>query len=89
MAAGVIVEFTARRMATTLERPPCVRFDNAHAVDENGRGYRRKRTAYDHWHRTATDKGRPYNFTTVIQLLDDCWREVKRTLDEKGIPNDL
>jgi hypothetical protein len=28
-------------------------------------------------------------FTTALQLLHDFWREVKRTLDEKGIPNDL
>jgi hypothetical protein len=52
---------------------PWVRFDNAHAVDKGGRGYRRKRVAYDHWHRTE----------------DDFWKEVRRTLDEKGIPNDL
>jgi hypothetical protein len=73
----------ARRMGG-----PWVRFDNAHAADK-GRGYRRKRAAYDHWHRTEKDKGRTYNFTTAIQLLDDFWREVRRTLDEKGIPNDL
>ncbi len=105
MAPGVIVEFAARRTAMTVQRPhgvsyalvlraksggsPWVRFDNAHAVDESGRGYRRKRTAHDHWHRTAKDKGRPYNFTTAVQLLDDFWREVKRALDEKGITNDL
>lgn len=105
MAPGVIVEFTARRTDTTPERPhglsyafvlrdksggpPWVRFDNAHAVEKPGRGYRRKRTAYDHWHRTGNDKGRPYNFTTAAQLLEDFWREVKRTLDEKGIPNSL
>lgn len=44
---------------------------------------------YDHWHRTTNDQGRPYEFTTALQLLHDFWREVKRTLDEKGIPNDL
>ena len=105
MAPGVIVEFTARRTALTPERPhgisyalvlraksgglPWVRFDNAHAVNEKNRGYRRKRAAYDHWHRTSKDRGRFYNFTTAAQLLDDFWREVKRTLGEKGIPNDL
>ncbi|MGH7056800.1 MAG: toxin-antitoxin system TumE family protein [Acetobacteraceae bacterium] len=105
MAAGVIVEFTARRTAATPQRPhgisyafvlraksggtPWVRFDNAHAIDEKNRGYRRKRLAYDHWHRTPKDKGRPYNFTTAAQLLDDFWQEVKRMLDETGIPNDL
>jgi hypothetical protein len=31
----------------------------------------------------------PYNFTTVGQLLDDFWQEVKRMPDEKGIPNGL
>ena len=105
MVHGMIVEFTARRTPTTPERPhginyalvlraksggpPWVRFDNAHAVDEKNRGYRRKRAAYDHWHRTAKDKGRPYTFTTAAQLLDDFWREVKRTFDEKGISHDL
>ena len=44
---------------------------------------------YDHWHRIKHDEGRPYHFSTALQLLDDFWREVKRTLDEKDIPNDL
>ena len=35
------------------------------------------------------DEGRPYEFTTASKLLDDFWQEVKRTLDEKDIPNDL
>jgi hypothetical protein len=29
------------------------------------------------------------HFTTAMQLLDDFWREVKRLMTEKGIPNDL
>jgi len=33
--------------------------------------------------------GRPYKFTSAMQLLDDFWREVKRIFDEKGIPHDL
>lgn len=81
------------RYALVLRREegglPWLRFDNAHAVDEAGRSYRRKRSEYDHWHRTAKDKGRPYSFTTAAALLDDFWREVKRTLDENSIPNDL
>jgi hypothetical protein len=95
MAPGLIVEFTARRTEATPERPhgisyalvlrpkagglPWLRFDNAHGVAERGRGYRQKRVVYDHWHRTARDKGRPYKFTTAIQLLDDFWREVKKS----------
>ena len=105
MAPGVIVEFTARRTDVTPERPhglsyalvlrhksgglPWVRFDNAHAVEKPGRGYHRKPAAYDHWHRTDKDKGQPYIFTTAAQMLEDFWREVKRTLDEKGISNSL
>jgi len=105
MTPGIIVEFTARRIDATPERPhgisyaiilcpkaggpPWLRFDNAHRVAGRSRGYRPKKAAYDHWHRTEKDKGRPYTFTTVSQLLDDFWREVKRIFDEKGILHDL
>jgi hypothetical protein len=104
MTPGIIVEFTARRIDATPERPhgisyaivlrpkaggPWLRFDNAHGVAGRSRGYRPKQAAYDHWHRTGNDKGRPYTFTTASQLLDDFWREVKRIFDEKGIPHDL
>jgi Family of unknown function (DUF6516) len=104
MAAGVIVEFSVRRVEATPQRPqgisyslvmrpasggpPWVRFDNSHRV-RNPRGYRRSQVAYDHWHRTPYDRGSPYNFTTALRLLDNFWREVKRTLNEQGIPNDL
>ena len=105
MTPGITVEFTARRIDATPERPhgisyaivlrpkaggpPWLRFDNAHAVAGRSRGYRPKKAAYDHWHRTGKDKSRPYAFTTASQLLDDFWREVKRIFDEKGIPHDL
>jgi hypothetical protein len=36
-----------------------------------------------------SDRGRPYTFTTGLKLLEDFWREVKRVLNERGIPNDL
>jgi hypothetical protein len=103
MAPGVVVEFAVRRTKITPQRPhgisyalvlrartggaPWVRFDNAHAIDQRGPG--RKRVVYDHWHRTMDDEGRPHEFTTALKLLDDFWREVKRTLDDKDIPNDL
>lgn len=104
-ASGCLVEFMARRTDVTPERPhglsyalvlrpsdggtPWLRFDNAHAIEHRGARYRRPPAPYDHWHRTETDSGRPYRFTTAVQLLDDFWREVRRVLDEKGIPNDL
>jgi len=103
MVPGVIVEFAVRRARVTPQRPhgisyalvlrsktggaPWVRFDNAHAIERRGIG--RRRIVYDHWHRTTRDEGRPYEFTAALRLLDDFWREVKRTLDEKGVPNDL
>ncbi len=103
-AAGYVVEFTVRRTDRTPERPhgisyvlvfrpkdgePYVRFDNAHAVERPGGRFVKASTAYDHWHRTKTDPGRPYVFTTAIALLEDFWREVKRAMTKRNIPNDL
>ena len=103
-AAGYVVEFMARRTERTPQRPhgisyalvfrpkdgePYVRFDNAHAVEWPGGRFVTAPEAYDHWHRTEHDPGRPYAFTTATQLLDDFWREVKRVMNEKEIPNDL
>jgi hypothetical protein len=99
-----VVEFTVRRTDITAERPhgisyalvfrsangePFVRFDNAHAPNRPGGKYAKAPAAYDHWHRDEHDVGRPYNLTTALQLLNDFWREVKRVMDERGIPNDL
>lgn len=103
-AEGYVVEFAARRTDRTAERPqgisyalifrpkegkPYVRFDNSHAVGRPGGRYVKAPEAYDHWHRTERDPGRPYAFTTAAQLLDDFWREVRRVMNEKGIQNDL
>jgi hypothetical protein len=104
MAAGYLVEFVARRTDATKERPhgisyalifrprgkePLIRFDNAHAVERLGGRYVRQSPAYDHWHRSETDQGRPYAFTSAAKLLEDFWSEVKRVMTERGIPNDL
>ena len=103
LASGYVVEFTVKRSPKTDRHPhgisyalvfrrlgksPLVKFDNAHAVTRNGR-MRRKVIAFDHWHRTESDPGRPYQFESAAKLVDDFWREVKRTMNEKGIPNDL
>jgi hypothetical protein len=103
-AEGYVVEFVVRRTRKTAARPhgisyalvfrprdgePYVRFDNAHAVGRLGGRFVKGPDAYDHWHRTEVDPGRPYAFTTATQLLDDFWREVKRVMTEKEIPNDL
>lgn len=103
-AEGYVVEFMARRTDPTPQRPhglsytlvfrpkegePYVRFDNAHRVERPGGNFVKASVAHDHWHRTTNDSGRPYAFTTATQLLEDFWREVKRAMDEKGIPHDL
>jgi hypothetical protein len=103
-ANGYVVEFMARRTEKTSARPhgltyalvfrpkdgePLVRFDNAHAVARSGGKFAKGPDAHDHWHRTANDRGRPYAFTTAAKLLEDFWREVKRAMNERGIPNDL
>lgn len=104
-AEGYVVEFMARPTDPTQERPhgiryalvfrpktggpPYVKFDNAHAVEHLGGRYVTQPKAYDHWHRTEQHPGRPYHFTSASQLLDDFWREVKRVMTERGIPNDL
>lgn len=86
---GYVVEFTVRRTDITAERPhgisyalvfrpangePFVRFDNAHAPDRIGGRYVKAAIAYDHWHRDEHDVGRPYKFTTALQLLNDLAR---------------
>jgi hypothetical protein len=103
-ADGYVVEFRVERTEVTDERPhgisyalvfrpkggkPYVRFDNAHAVERPGGRYVKASPAYDHWHRSETDAGRPYPFTTAARLLEDFWAEVRRVLNEKAIPNDL
>jgi hypothetical protein len=101
---ATVVEFTVKRTDITVQRPhgisyalvfrpvngePFVRFDNAHVPNRPGGKYVKTPAACDHWHRDEHDIGRPYKFTTALQLLHDFWREVKRVMDERGIPNDL
>jgi Family of unknown function (DUF6516) len=103
-AEGHVVEFSVHRTAKTAERPhgityalvfrpasgePFVRFDNAHAAERPGGRFVKGPAAHDHWHRSESDPGRPYEFTTAMRLLEDFWREVKRAMHERGIPNDL
>ena len=72
--------------AFTLHAPDGHRimgFDNAHPVRQPG--YREKRVESDHWHRSESDPGRPYRFTTAEQLIVDFFAEVRRVLDERGV----
>ena len=61
-----------------------VGFDNAHGTPRGSR-FERRPEATDHWHRTETDPGRPYQFRDAETLIDDFFDEVERVLSERGI----
>jgi hypothetical protein len=71
----------------TLHDPEGTRllgFDNAHAPPRGGR-YKAKPVANEHWHRTEKDKGRPYEFRSALQLVQDFLDQVERILRERGV----
>ena len=99
---GYWIKFRIERTEPTRERPhgldyaftlhsPSGRrimgFDNAHPIRSSG--YRKGQVESDHWHRTETDPGRPYQFTTADQLLADFFAEVRRILGEKGVSDQV
>lgn len=98
------LKFEIKRVAKTATRPHGIRysftlhdpdgqrligFDNAHAVPAPGSRYNKQSAAADHWHCTATDKGRPYQFETVDKLLADFFAEANKVLENRGIPADV
>jgi Family of unknown function (DUF6516) len=73
------------RYSFTLHRPDGRRvlgFDNAHAISRKSGKHRKRSPSADHWHRDEHDKGRPYDFVSPQQLLEDFMNEVERTLRE-------
>lgn len=98
---GYWIKFEIKRVEATAERPHglsysltlhapdgtrLVGFDNAHGVPAWGSRIKRRPDARDHWHRTETDTGRPYAFKDANTLLQDFFREVRRVLADRGIP---
>ena|SRR5438552_3516001 len=63
-----------------------VGFDNAHGVLAKGSRFKKRSKAVDHWHRTGTDEGRPYEFKDAETLIGDFFDEVERVLKAHGIP---
>ena len=58
-------------------------FDNAHAVKSNKKGrFKGRIIAYDHQHKTASDKGTPYIFSSPQQLLNDFFVAVNQIMQE-------
>jgi len=97
---GYWIKFEIERVEATKKRPHglcysftlhapdgarLVGFDNAHGVPAKGAWFKRKPPASDHWHRTKTDPGRPYQFKDAETLIDDFFDEVDRVLAERGI----
>ena len=56
-----------------------------HRVARRGSRFKQRSEASDHWHRTETDPGRPYEFKDAETLLRDFFREVQRVLTKRGI----
>jgi hypothetical protein len=97
---GYWIKFEIERLEVTKERPHglsysftlhapdgtrLIGFDNAHGVSAKGSRFKPKPPASDHWHRTATDPGRPYQFKDAETLIDDFFDEVERVLNECGV----
>jgi hypothetical protein len=62
-----------------------VGFDSARAVSAARGRFQRKPPATDHWHRTETDPGRPYQCRSAETPIDDFFDEVERVLGERGV----
>jgi Family of unknown function (DUF6516) len=101
---GYWLKFEIKRVESTQERPHGLRysftlhdpgdkrlvgFDNAHGTSYPGSRFKAKASAYDHWHRTEGDKGRPYRFTDADTLLVDFFAEVRRVLAAHGVSDDV
>jgi hypothetical protein len=97
---GYWVKIEVRQVAPTTDRPHglsyrltlhdpegrrLLGFDNAHGVPAVGGRYKARPATNDHWHRTASDKGRPYVFRSVFDLVSDFLSEVERVLRERGV----
>jgi len=90
---GLWVKFEAKHAPATKNRPHGIRyslslhdrhnrrimgFDNAHAIEYGGKvNVAPKRTHY-HWHKNASDQGRPYEYSNAGKLVEDFWSEVEK-----------
>jgi hypothetical protein len=101
---GYWLKFEIKRVEPTVQRPHglsysftlhdpdgkrLIGFDNAHTVKPLGGRYGKRPETADHWHRTRDDAGRPYQFTSAEQLLEDFFAEVSRVLAERGVSDSV
>jgi Family of unknown function (DUF6516) len=97
---GYWLKFEIKRVEATKARPHglsysftlhapdgarLVGFDNAHGASARGSRFKTTPGATDHWHRTASDPGRPYEFKDAPTLIDDFFDQVERVLGKRGI----
>ncbi len=97
---GYWIKFEIKRVESSEKRPHglsysftlhapsgkrLIGFDNAHSVAATGSRYKERPHLHDHWHRTESDSGRPYQFVNVETFLDDFFSEVERVLQEHGV----
>jgi hypothetical protein len=62
-------------------------YDNAHAVRRPNRfKYAGQILPYDHQHRSASDKGIPYEYQDAAQLFEDFFEAVDRVIAESQSP---
>jgi hypothetical protein len=54
-----------------------VKYDNAHAPQRMGRGYRAWPETHDHRHIGERDGGRPYRYASPSRLLEDFFADVE------------
>ncbi|EIZ2107017.1 hypothetical protein MOQ95_001531 [Salmonella enterica] len=57
--------------------------DNAHGIKLPKKGNFSGRITYDHIHRTPVDKGYPYTFVSVAQLLEDFFTRIDEVIAER------
>lgn len=94
---GWWVKFEAKRVEPCKERRHGIRysltlhdrsnarmmgFDNAHAIEYGRKMNVAPKRIYDHWHRDASDNGRPYHYQNAGKLLEDFWKEVEKLLNK-------
>lgn len=72
----------------TLHAPDGTRllgFDNAHPAPAKGSRFKKPPQQSDHWHRTETDPGRPYEYQDAAKLVEDFLNEAERILAQRGV----
>ena len=95
---GYVARFRIGMVEATSERPRGIAYsltfhapdgrrlmgyDNAHPVSHRGGRFVERQAAFDHWHRDASDRGRPYRFVSAEKLIADFFDEIERILKER------